>query len=72
MTPLEKLQKQRDDLADARATGAERIRRGENDTFFRKLQEMDAILADLDRQIAVLQNGKQPVKRLYFRGDKGL
>lgn len=72
MTALEKLQKQRDELADARATGAERIRRGENDTFFRKLGDVDAILADLDRKIAALQGNSQPVKRIYMRGGKGL
>lgn len=72
MTDLEKLQQQRDQLRASRATGAERIRRGDNDTQFRSLKDVDAILADLDRQIAVLSGAKQPIKRLYFRGGKGL
>lgn len=71
-TTLDTLKKRRDELQKTLDTGATRVKRGENDTFFRPLSEMMAILADLDAQIADLEGGAGPIKRLYVSGDKGL
>lgn len=71
-TSIETLKKRRDELQKTLDTGANRVRRGENDTFFRSLEDIKAILADLDAQIAAAEGDPVPIKRLYITGGKGL
>lgn len=71
-TELETLTATLASLKKSRNTGTLRVDRGENRTWFRSLAEMDAIIADLEGQIAAINGTPQRVKRIYLNGGKGL
>lgn len=52
-------------LRGARDTGALTVRHGDTQTTFRSLPEMNAIIADLESQLATVQ-GTAPRKRVNY------
>lgn len=71
MTELERLQAQRDALANTMASGVSRVAGHGKTAEFRSLGEMERTLASLDARIAALRSTK-PVRRIYIPGSKNL
>ena len=65
------IQSRIDALRKARDTGALIVRHGETSTQFRSLKEIDSILADLERQLATVQNTTRPRIRYIRQDTKG-